>query len=95
MKKIILASLLIGFTQFSFAQDKTTAAKSQKAEGCVYGDVVYKVGEKHRVQQSVTDPITNKATMVDLKPEIVQECMEDANAEKTKSPRFYWRTLPN
>ena len=93
MKKIVLISVLIVFTQSVFAQDKPTIPKSQKAEGCVYADVVYNVGEKHRVQQSVTDPVTNKVTMVDLKPEILQECIDDINAEKTKSPRFYWRTI--
>lgn len=95
MKKIVLISLLVSFTQFAFAQDKTTSPKLQKAEGCVYADVVYQVGEQHRVQQSVTDPVTKKVTMVDLEPKIVQECMENKDGDKTKSPRFYWRTLPN
>jgi hypothetical protein len=95
MKKIIAASLPIVFAQLSFAQDIANPPKSQKKEGCVYGDIFYNVGEKHRVQQSVTDPVTHKVTMVDLKPEILQECIEDTNAEKTKSPQFYWRTLLN
>lgn len=93
MKKIILVSVLISSTHFSFAQDKTTSPKLQKAEGCVYADIIYSLGEKHRVQQSVTDPITYKVTIVDVKPEILQECVEDTTAEKTKSPRFYWRML--
>ncbi|GGY85030.1 hypothetical protein GCM10011613_32660 [Cellvibrio zantedeschiae] len=94
MNKIAFISLLVGLTQFTFAQE-VPAKRSQKIEGCIYGDIVYEVGAKHSVQQAVTDPVTHKTTMVDLEPKIVQECMEDKNADKTKSPRFYWRTLPN
>lgn len=95
MKNIVLISLLFGLTQFVFAQDKAPTTKPQKITGCIYGDIIYQVGEKHRVQQSVTDPVTQKTKMVDLEPAIVQECMEDKDGDKTKSPRFYWRTLPN
>jgi hypothetical protein len=95
MKKVMLLTVLTILSQSGFAQDTATAPKLQRIEGCIYADIVYSVGEKHRVQQSVTDPNTNKITMVDVKPEIGQECMEDVDAGKTKSPLFYWRTLPN
>lgn len=93
MKRISLLITLALLSQFTLAQDKGTP-KLQKTEGCIYGDVVYAVGEKHRVQQSVTDPVTREIKMVDLEPAIVQECMENTDADKTKLPRFYWRTLP-
>lgn len=93
MKKVMLLTVGMILSQFVLAQDKQSALKTTKTDGCIYADIVYNVGEKHRVQQSVTDPITHKVTMVDLKPEILQECIEDINAEKTKSPRFYWRTI--
>jgi len=95
MKKITLLGLLILLNQFTFAQDKVDSPKVQKIEGCVYASIVYQVGEKHRIQQSLVDAVTNKTTMVDAEPEIWQECVADKNADKTKSLRFHWRTLQN
>jgi len=94
MKKIALISLLVGLTHFVFAQDKAATSTPPKIDGCVYADVVYQVGAKHRVQRAETDPVTKKVTMVDIEPKIVQECVEDKAADQTKSPGFYWRTLP-
>lgn len=93
--KYKLLLIVLSLSQCAAALDKPDTQKLKKVEGCVYADIIYQPGEKHRVQQSVTDPVTKKVTMVDLEPKIVQECVEDTTAEKTKSPRFYWITLPN
>jgi hypothetical protein len=89
MKKFLILGGLILLNQFAIAAD---TQQTTKAEGCLYGDVVYKRGDKHRV---LIDPASHKANMQDAKIEIWQECKENLDADSSKLPRFYWETLPN
>ena len=93
MRKIILLSLLalIGAS----AADKTSAQKASDVMGCYYADIIYKPGDKHRVQESITDSVTHKVTMQEAEPEIWQECMESKDTNSKISPWFYWKTLAN
>ena len=89
MEKFLILGGLILLSQFAIAAD---IQQTTKAEGCLYADVFYKLGDKHRV---LIDPVTNKVTMQDSKLEIWQECKENIDADSNKLPRFYWETLPN
>jgi hypothetical protein len=93
MKKVMLLTVVMVLSQFVLAQNKQSAPKTTKVDGCIYADIVYQPGDKHRVQESIMDPVTHKVILRDAEPELWQECIENTVTDSKTSPRFYWKTL--